>query len=1047
MDALAAGGVEVPPVTKPRGRGRGARARNSVNANQATVGGSGMQSMIDQLQSSPPPTSANSIVDSERSMTQDETHSPTSELSRSSSCASNLLDTSTLSVQERGRSANRVPRNASALFQNHYIAGERNQHAAQQRQERPLQQQQHGPTPCVLAPKLPPAQQRETVLVTTNVFPLEVENRVVYRYDVRMMASRRDTSKERVRDLCKGDRDDSEVTMRHHKCMLLLRRAMELYRILNEESAYIYDLTSTLFTNAPLDKDNLPRLNISVEQMTPELRSLMGNSDVRIEITPCTESAHTFNVADYRASVTSDLSRQDRSLRQFFEILTNSSALQRGTHYAFGCGKLFLMNGREFGLPEKPLNEGRTLVTGADKGIRFINGSDRSIVPALVLDSKKAAFFDAIPLTEMARRVMMKNDPHAQIPNLDTRLFREFTHRLNDIIRDLRLEHQNCRNKSFVASGLSDKCVSQIRMSVGKKSPPIPMTEYYRRQGVQLRPDLPAVRLVTTFGTSFFPMEILSVAPRQRVPLSKQTHSQMKDAIKECATVPEVRFTEIARNLAALDLDKSARFNPFMAAFGVRVSRNPLKVEGHRRLAPKVQYAVAQGGTAITEIDSRNANWRMIGKEYLVSAELSCWYIFFDDQRERSAVMAFTEALVRECRKRGIKMVDPVIENVPFSYLEDSFRQIRERKKEGRIFVMYIDTRDDTHDDLKLFEALYSIVTQHVHGIRVREAPRKVATLENIVNKLNCKNFGQCYGVVPESFATDKWISTGKTLIIGYDVCHPEPQPKHERRMKLPPTQPSVLGISFNGAICPETFIGDYSFQEPRKEQVTSSILEQRLFWIMKLFRMNRGGVLPETVIITRDGVSEGQFKMVMEEEVEAIRAGIRNFGSSELGIEDYSPPIVCIIACKRHNKRFAVEGSRGLENCLPMTVIDKDITRPDTTEFFMQAHKIIKGTGKLPAYTMPINEANLTMDEAQSLMMALCFTHQIVNQAISIPEPIYQADEWAKRGRNNFRAMLRRAGGRERLPMLEGGGVDWARVTKRLCYMDTELQLSRTNA
>lgn len=85
--------------------------------------GSGMQSMIDQMQSSPPPTSANSIVDSERSMRQDETHSPTSELSRSSSCASNLLDTSTLSVQERGRSANRVPRNASALFQNHYIAG------------------------------------------------------------------------------------------------------------------------------------------------------------------------------------------------------------------------------------------------------------------------------------------------------------------------------------------------------------------------------------------------------------------------------------------------------------------------------------------------------------------------------------------------------------------------------------------------------------------------------------------------------------------------------------------------------------------------------------------------------------------------------------------------------------------------------------------------------------------------------------------------------------------------------------------------------------
>ncbi|VDO15646.1 unnamed protein product [Brugia timori] len=109
-------------------------------------------------------------------------------------------------------------------------------------------------------------------------------------------------------------------------------------------------------------------------------------------------------------------------------------------------------------------------------------------------------------------------------------------------------------------------------------------------------------------------------------------------------------------------------------------------------------------------------------------------------------------------------------------------------------------------------------------------------------------------------FRTNKWISTGKTLIIGYDVCHPEPQPRHERRMRMPPTQPS---ISFNGASCPETFIGDYSFQEPRKEQVTSSILEERIYWILSLFYGSRNGMLPETVIITRDGVSEGQFKMV----------------------------------------------------------------------------------------------------------------------------------------------------------------------------------------
>ncbi|CAG9533854.1 unnamed protein product [Cercopithifilaria johnstoni] len=905
----------------------------------------------------------------------------------------------------------------------------------------------HRPASCIMTPKLPPACQRETVIVRTNIYPLEVGNRTVYRYDVRMYANRADTSKEQTTDLCKGDRDDSGMIVRHQKCMLLMRRVLELYRILKDGGAYLYDLSNTLFTNEQLNKELLPRLKISMEQLTPELRDLIGACDVFIEITPCAESAHTFNVKDYRDSVTNDLARQDRSFRQFFEILTNHSALQKGTHYAFGCGKLFLVNGKKYKLEKQSLSESRTLVTGIDKGIRIIERSNGSIIPALVIDLKKAAFFDAVPLADMIHQVLMKNDSCSPIPPLDANLFNHFVRKLNDIIRDLRLEHSNCTNKSFLASGLSDKPIGQIRLSVGKNAPLIPMLQYYKQRGYRIRSDWPAVRLITNFGTSYFPIEVLRVAPCQRVPVSKQTSSQMKDTIKECAMLPHARFRDIARNLQALDLDEATHYNPFMAAFGVRISSTPITVEGHRRLAPKVQYLDTEGGTGVIDVDTKNANWRMIGKQYLVGARLRCWFILYDDARDGDMVVAFAKTLVRECCKKGIQMVDPVIKNVQFEELETCFKQIRETYPDERAFVMYIDSRDDTHDNLKLYEALHHIVTQHIQGSRAREAPKKVATLENIVNKLNCKNFGQCYGVVPESFATNKWISTGKTLIIGYDVCHPDPQPKHERRMRMPPSQPSVLGISFNGAPCPETFIGDYSFQEPRKEQVTGSILEERIYWILSLFYGSRNGILPETVIITRDGVSEGQFKMVMEDEIEAIRQGMRNFGKAEAGTDNYSPNIVCIIACKRHNKRFAIENGRFLENCLPLTVIDRDITRPDTTEFFMQSHKIIKGTGKLPAYSMPINEANLTMDEAQSLMMALCFTHQIVNQAISIPEPIYQADEWAKRGRNNFRAMLRRVGGKERLPTLECGSVDWNRVTRRLCYMDTGLELTRANA
>lgn len=42
-------------------------------------------------------------------------------------------------------------------------------------------------------------------------------------------------------------------------------------------------------------------------------------------------------------------------------------------------------------------------------------------------------------------------------------------------------------------------------------------------------------------------------------------------------------------------------------------------------------------------------------------------------------------------------MVDPVIKNVQFEQLESYFKQIHETYPNERAFVLYIDSRDDTH--------------------------------------------------------------------------------------------------------------------------------------------------------------------------------------------------------------------------------------------------------------------------------------------------------------------------------------------------------------
>lgn len=67
---------------------------------------------------------------------------------------------------------------------------------------------------------------------------------------------------------------------------------------------------------------------------------------------------------------------------------------------------------------------------------------------------------------------------------------------------------------------------------------------------------------------------------------------------------------------------------------------------------------------------------------------------------------------------------------------------------------------------------------------------------------------------------------------------------------------------------------------------------------------------------------------------------------------------------------------------------------------------KDIKGVGKPVEYNVIVDDIGVTQDELQGLLNSLCYSHQIVNSAVSLPEPIYQADEIAKRGRNNYITM-----------------------------------------
>ena len=59
-----------------------------------------------------------------------------------------------------------------------------------------------------------------------------------------------------------------------------------------------------------------------------------------------------------------------------------------------------------------------------------------------------------------------------------------------------------------------------------------------------------------------------------------------------------------------------------------------------------------------------------------------------------------------------------------------------------------------------------------------------------------------------------------------------------------------------------------------------------------------RNKTLPKKVIVFRDGVSEGQFEAVLEEELPGIRKAFRAFQS-------YKPKLTIAVCRKRHHTRF----------------------------------------------------------------------------------------------------------------------------------------------
>lgn len=248
-------------------------------------------------------------------------------------------------------------------------------------------------------------------------------------------------------------------------------------------------------------------------------------------------------------------------------------------------------------------------------------------------------------------------------------------------------------------------------------------------------------------------------------------------------------------------------------------------------------------------------------------------------------------------------------------------------------------------------------------------------------------------------------IGAGKTMVVGIDVTHPSPGSTSDA--------PSISAVVASTSADLAQFPGVLGVQESRTEMVKG--LTDMVQGRIKLWKQKNANTAPENIIVYRDGVSEGQYNLILEKELPAIRNACKGMFTPQQ-VKNGLPKISIIVVGKRHNTRFyptREEDSDRSSNPKNGTVVDRGVTSMWDWDFYLQAHTCLQGTAKPAHYYVVLDEifgkkSTLTAphpypnpaDTLEDLTHNMCYLFARATKAVSICPPAYYADLACTRAR-----------------------------------------------
>ena len=522
----------------------------------------------------------------------------------------------------------------------------------------------------------------------------------------------------------------------------------------------------------------------------------------------------------------------------------------------------------------------------------------------------------------------------------------------------------------------------------------------------------PVLNVGSKDNPSYLPVEVCVIVPAQSSQ-AKLDPDQTAAMISVAVRPPHINAKSIAEDSFGT-VGLSPQSNVYMRQYGISVAPKMITVPGRVLSHPQVRYKNNEAPfmfPASWNQQDRNKNFI----KFNTGGSMGSWgammivmpphpYPFSNQAQLNDTVGNFRQALtalgITAPAPRESQIVriagpdDPGLEDALTSSNQHSLLLVVLPIKQAPLYnrIKHIaDTKAGVH-------------TICAVGSKLANPKGQDKYFANVALKFNLK-----LGGINQTIDSSKLgiISEDKTMVVGLDVTHPSPGSAK--------TAPSIAGM----VASVDKTLGQWPAiirlqAEARQEMVSE--LKMMLKTRLNLWRTKgKHAELPENILLYRDGVSEGQYDLVLNKELPLLREACAEAypaASTKKGL----PRMTVLVVGKRHHTRFyptemnkdRMDEKTG--NCMNGTIVDRHVTEARNWDFFLQAHNALQGTARPAHYFIVLDEIFTKRpvpsafknhaDVLEDLTHNMCYLFGRATKAVSLCPPAYYADLVCERAR-----------------------------------------------